>query len=71
MPIRHFLCRLVRFAGFADGVVELGPCLGFVLGFVQVADGAEAVGVAVPGVVLGAPIQLPRGCQLQYAMLHS
>lgn len=38
---------MVGLAGLADGGVEFGPLLGFVLGFEEVADGAEAVGVAV------------------------
>ena len=47
--IRHLAAGLVSFAGLADGVVEFGPFLGFVLGFEEVADGAEAVGVALAG----------------------
>jgi hypothetical protein len=35
---------LVGFPSGADGGVEVEPLLGFVLGFVQVADRAKAVG---------------------------
>jgi len=45
LPIGHRAVGLVGLAGLADGGVEVGPLLGFVLGFGQVADGAEAVGV--------------------------
>ena len=48
-PVGHGAGGLVGFAGFADGGVQGGELLRFVLGFVQVADGAEAVGVAFAG----------------------
>ena len=43
LPKPH-LARLLEGApGFADTVMEFGPLLRFVLGFMQVADGAEVV----------------------------
>jgi hypothetical protein len=38
---------LVRLARDTDGDVEVAEFLGLVLGFVEVADGAKAVGVAI------------------------
>jgi hypothetical protein len=46
-PIGNRTVGLMCLPRGADGGVEVGPSLGFVLGFVQVADRAEAVGVAV------------------------
>ena len=48
-PVRHIVGRLIRLPGLTDGVVEVGPFLGLVLGFEKVAYGAEAVGVALAG----------------------
>ena len=44
LPVRHRTVGLVGLAGLTDGSVEVAEFLGFVLGFVQVADGEEAVG---------------------------
>ena len=43
--VRDLPVLLVRFAGRADGGVEGGPGLGFLLGLVEVADGQDAVGM--------------------------
>ncbi len=48
-PVGDHSVRLISLAGLADGVMEFGPFLGRVLGFEQVAYGAEAVGVALAG----------------------
>ncbi|RLJ02121.1 MAG: hypothetical protein DRP08_04830 [Candidatus Aenigmatarchaeota archaeon] len=45
VPVEHDAVSLVGFPGVADGVVEVWPFLRFVLGFEEVADGAEAAGV--------------------------
>lgn len=47
--VRHRAAGLIHPAGVADGVVEVWPGLGFLLGLEQVADGTEAVGAAVTG----------------------
>jgi len=49
LPVWHGAVGLIRLSGGADGEVEGRPFLRFVLGFVQVADAAEAVGVAFAG----------------------
>lgn len=49
LPIGHHAVRLVFLAGGANGGMKVGKFLRFVLGFVQVADAAEAVDVAVAG----------------------
>ena len=46
-PIGHGAVGLVGLAGLADGVVEVGPLLGLVLGLEEVTDGAEAAGEAL------------------------
>ncbi len=46
-PIGHRAVGLVGLAGLADGGVKLGPFLRLVLGFEEVAQVAEAVGVAL------------------------
>ena len=38
---------LIPLAGLADGGVEVGQLLGLALGFEDVADGAEAAGLAI------------------------
>jgi len=40
-PVGHRAVGLVALPGGADGGVEVGPGLRLVLGFVQVADGAD------------------------------
>ena len=49
LPVGHGAAGLVGLTRIADRGVEGGEFLGLVLGFVEVADGAEAVGVAVAG----------------------
>jgi hypothetical protein len=44
LEIRHRGGGLVGLACGADGGVKVGPLLGFVLGFEEMADGAEAAG---------------------------
>jgi len=46
LPVGHRAVSLVRLPGGVEVGVEVGPDLRLVLGFAQVADGAEAVGVA-------------------------
>jgi len=48
-PVGQRAVGLVALAGFADGGVDLRPFLRFIFGFEEMADGAEAVGVALAG----------------------
>jgi len=49
LPGGHVAVGLVGLAGLAEGVVEVGPLVGLVFGFEEVADGAEAAGHLVVG----------------------
>ena len=68
--VGHLSGLLAGPAGGADGVVELGPLLGFILGLEEATDGAEAAGevgrlnAAVVGQVVSAgraPVRAPHG----------
>lgn len=60
LPIGNDAVGLVSFAGGAYAGVEVGEFLRFVLGFVQVADGAQAVGVTGLGHVEGGQAEPER-----------
>jgi hypothetical protein len=45
-PVQHGAIGLVFLAGGADGIVQLRPLLGFVFGFMKVADYAELAQLA-------------------------
>ena len=49
LPIGNGALVLIRLPGLADGGMEVRPFLGVVLGFEEVADGAEVMGVALAG----------------------
>lgn len=59
--IGHRAAALVRLASGADGGVEVGPSQRLFFRFVEVTDGAEAVGVAVARLSLDDRLDDRRG----------